>query len=66
VADDDGSCLRKRKGKGAGPTWLLSILNNQWENAESIPNKIITRKTINVWGEAGRLEEYQKGVLGVF
>jgi hypothetical protein len=32
---------------------------------ESIPNKI-TRKILIFFGEAGRLEEYQKGVLGVF
>ena len=36
------------------------------ESAESIRNKIITRQIIIFWGEAGRLEEYQKGVLGVF
>ena len=36
------------------------------KSAESIPNKIITRKIIIIFWEAGRLEEYQKGVLGVF
>ncbi len=29
VAEDNDGCLQKRKGEGAGPTWLLSIINNQ-------------------------------------
>jgi len=29
VADNDGGRLRKQNGQGAGPTWLLSIINER-------------------------------------
>jgi hypothetical protein len=65
VADDDGCRLRKRKGEGAGPTWLLSIINERASNnkmlRESICTNITTKiKKYFVW-KAGRLEDYQKG-----
>jgi hypothetical protein len=32
VADDDDGRLRKRKGEGAGPTWLpMKRVQNQYE-----------------------------------
>ncbi len=59
MAVNDEGCLRKRKGEGAGPTWLpMKRVQNQYETKNNQENNIF-------WGEAGRLEEYQKGVLGV-